>query len=300
MPPALDVLPEVTTALQTGRPVVALVTSPVTHSLPRPVNLEAARSAASAVRVEGAVPAFLAVIRGRLTVGLNDASLQELAHADNAIKASRRDLGVAVAQGRTAGTTVAAALALAHWAGIRLLASGNIGGAHGNGQSWDVSADLVELSRTPVAVVCGGARSILDLQRTSEILESYSVPVVGYRTNHLPAFYIPISQTPVSARVDTPVSAAALLAAHWDVGGAGVVLAQPVAAAVALQPDEFANGLLELERQAASNVPGSPAVSLTARLSRLTRGKTVRAYQAIYIASARLAAQVAVRLAART
>jgi pseudouridylate synthase len=297
MIPSLDVLPEVATALQTGKPVVALVTAPLTHSLPRPVNLDAARSAALAIRSEGAVPAFLAVMRGRLTVGLSDASLHELVNADKAVKASRRDLGLVVAQHLAAGTTVAAALAMAHWAGIRLLASGNIGGAHSNGQSWDVSADLVELSRTPVAVVCGGARSILDLQRTAEILESYSVPVVGYRTSMLPAFYIPISQTPVSARVDTPEAAAAMLRAHWDVGGAGLVLAQPAAQEIALQPDEFANGLLELERQAASNVPGSPPVSLTARLSRLTRGKTVRAYQAIYIASARLAAQIAVRMA---
>jgi pseudouridylate synthase len=297
MLPTLDIRPEVAAALKAGRPVVALITAPLTHSLPRPVNLETALGAAKAVQSAGAVPAFLAVLRGRLTVGLDEAGLAELSHADNTMKASRRDLGIAVAQGRSAGTSVGAGLAMAHWAGIRLLASGNIGGAHGDAQSWDISADLLELSRTPVAVVCGGARSILDLTRTAQILESYSVPVIGYQTSHFPAFYIALSQTAVSARVNTPQEAAGVLTAHWDTGGAGLVLAQPAAAEVALEPDEFAYGLLQVERQAASDLPGSPPISLTARLSRLTRGKTVRAYHAIYIASARLAAEVAVRVA---
>ncbi len=293
MTPSLEILPEVASALQAGQPVVALVTAPLTHSLPRPVNFDTALGAGKAVRSAGAVPAYLAVIRGRLTVGLDEKGLDELCHADNVYKASRRDLGITVGLGRSAGTSVAASLALAHWAGIRLVASGNIGGASGD-QSWDISADLLELSRTPVAVVCGGARSILDLSRTAQILESYSVPVVGYRTNQFPAFYVPLSQTGVTVRVDTPQSAAELLSAHWSTEGAGVVLAQPAAAEVALEPDEFANGLLQVERQAVSDLPGSPAVSTTARLSRLTRGKTVRAYQAIYVASARLAAEVAV------
>jgi pseudouridine-5'-phosphate glycosidase len=298
-PPPLDVRPDVAAALAVGRPVVGLVTAPLLLSLPQPAGLETARAAEEVVRHEGAVPAFLAVVAGRLTVGLDVAQLDALARGD-VHKASRRDLGVAVALGRNAGTTVAAGMYLAHRAGIRLVATSSIGGAHAGGdQAWDVSADLVELGRTPVAVVCAGARSILDLPRTVEMLETYAVPVIGYRTDHFPAFYIRLGRPKVSVRADDAAQAAALLTAHWGLDGAGVVLAQPAAEDVALGPDEFAHGLLELERQAAHEAGGGPAAaSPTARLARLTRGKTLRAYRAIYVANAGLAAQVAGRLAA--
>jgi pseudouridine-5'-phosphate glycosidase len=297
---AFDVHAEVADALRQGRAVVALESAGTSHGLPWPVNLETARAAEEAVRAEGAVPATLAVWKGRPTVGLEAAQLEALARGPGILKVSRRDLTAAVLHGQTAGTTVAASLYLAHHAGLRVCASGGIGGAHrGSEQSFDISSDLLELSRTPVAVVCAGAKGILDLSRTLEILESYAVPVVGYGTDKFPAFYLPQSSEPVSARVDTPQQAAAFLAAHWWLEGAGVVLAQPLPPEVALEPDDFAHGLLEAERQAAyGEVRGKDLTPfLMGRLDRLTRGKTVRANQALRVANARLAARVARHLA---
>ncbi|HZY83534.1 MAG TPA: pseudouridine-5'-phosphate glycosidase, partial [Gemmataceae bacterium] len=202
-PEVIDVRPEVAAALRQGKPVVALESTLIAHGLPRPLNLETARSAEEAVRQEGAVPATLAVLRGVPTVGLDGAELQELALADvnitcdGVLKASSRDLAAAVARKRTAATTVAATMWLAHRAGIRVFATGGIGGVHrGATQTWDVSADLAELARTPVAVVCAGAKSILDLPRTLEVLETLSVPVVGYGTDEFPAFFVRSSGLP--------------------------------------------------------------------------------------------------------
>lgn len=295
-PPAIDVRPEVAAALRAGRPVVALESTLIAHGLPWPLNLETARAAEAAVRGQGAVPATIAVLGGRLTVGLTDAELELLARANDVLKASRRDLAVAVAQGRTAATTVAATMFLAHQAGIRLFATGGIGGAHhGVHHTWDISADLLELARTPVAVVCAGAKSILDIPRTLEILETHSVPVVGYGTNDFPAFYVYSSGERVSGRVDTPEQAAALLAAHWSLGGAGVVIAQPVALEVALEARELEQALAHAESAATNaKVRGKELTPfLLARLAALTEGRTLRANQALVIANARLAAQVA-------
>jgi pseudouridine-5'-phosphate glycosidase len=300
MDPFLDVRPDVAAAIEAGQAVVALVSTPVAHSLPWPSNLETARQAEAAVRAEGAVPAFVAIRAGRPTLGLDDAQLEALARGPGVLKASRRDLGGAVALRRTAAATVAATMHLARRVGVRVVATGGIGGAHlGSEHTFDISADLIELSRTPAAVVCAGARSILDLGRTVEILETYGVPVIGYGTDTFPAFYVRSSSQPVSARVNTAADAAALLRAHWALEGAGVVLAQPVAAEVALRPDEL-HGMLEVERQVAvQHARGSDhTIHLTARLDRLTKGKTLRAYQSILVANARLAAQVARQLAA--
>jgi pseudouridine-5'-phosphate glycosidase len=292
----LDVRPEVAAALRDGWAVVALESTLIAHGLPRPLNLETARQAEAVVREQGAVPATVAVLRGVPTVGLGDAELQSLAHADDVLKASTRDLPAAIAQRRTAATTVAATMLLAHRAGIRVFATGGIGGVHrGAAETWDVSADLTELARTPVAVVCAGAKSILDLPRTLEVLETYSVPVVGYGTDEFPAFYVRSSGLPLPARVDTPDEAAALLAVRWSLGGAGVVLAQPLDASTALGHEEFEAALAEAERQAAARQVRGPALTpfLLARLAEITGGRTLRANQALIVANARLAAQVA-------
>jgi pseudouridine-5'-phosphate glycosidase len=292
----LDVRPEVRDALRTGRPVVALESALIAHGLPWPLNLETARAAEAAVRAEGAVPATIAVWEGRLTVGLSEEHLLGLANRKDVLKASRRDLAVAVAQGRTAATTVAATMFVAHRAGIRLFATGGIGGAHrGTAGEWDVSADLLELARTPVAVVCAGAKSILDIPRTLEILETHGVLVVGYGTDEFPAFYLRSSGDPVTARVDDPEQAARLLAAHWTLEGAGVVLAQPVCPEAALEPGELERLLGEAEGQAAAGGIRGPEVTpfLLARLGELTEGKSLRANQALVVANARLAARVA-------
>jgi pseudouridine-5'-phosphate glycosidase len=278
--------------------VVALESTLIAHGLPFPQNLETARAAEQTVRQEGAVPATIAVLRGRPTVGLNDAELAELAQMGGVLKASRRDLATAVAQKRTAATTVAATLFLAHAVGIRIFATGGIGGAHRAEHAWDISADLYELARTPAAVVCAGAKSILDLPRTLEILETHGVPVVGYRTDEFPAFYLPTSGCPVSARVNSPEAAAALLQAHWNLNGAGVVLAQPIEADVILEAGELETALMTAETEAAdAGVRGKELTPfLLSRLHRITEGKTLRLNQALVIANARLAARVAVAL----
>jgi pseudouridine-5'-phosphate glycosidase len=301
--PSLDVRPELAEALRMGRPVVALESTLIAHGLPWPLNLETARAAEAAVRGEGAVPATIAVWRGRPTVGLSDAELEELASARNVRKASTRDLAAAVAQGATAATTVAATMVLAHRAGVRIFATGAIGGVHPRGRRGkatilDVSADLTELARTPVAVVCAGAKSILDLAGTLEVLETNGIPVIGYKTDDFPAFYLDASGLPVSARVDSPIEAAALLKAHWVLGGAGVVLAQPVSKEEALHPGNFAKHL-ERAKQLAEDAHvhgGALTPFLLARLAELTEGATLRANRALVLANARLAARVAVAL----
>jgi pseudouridylate synthase len=235
------------------------------------------------------------VIDGRPTIGLDDGELRRLAQSDDVIKASRRDLAFAVAQRRTASTTVAGTMMLAHLAGIRIFATGGIGGAHRGPHAWDVSADLSELARTPVAVVCAGAKSILDIPRTLEILETQSVPVIGYRTDQFPAFFISSSGEPTMIRVDTPAAAADLLRAHWALGGNGVVLAQPVDEHVALEPDAFLSALSTAERDAVGGgIRGKELTPfLLSRLADITEGQTLKANHALVIANARLAAQIA-------
>jgi pseudouridine-5'-phosphate glycosidase len=293
---SLEVRPPIAAALQAGQPIVALESTLIAHGLPWPTNVETAYAAAAAVRSEGAVPATIAVLNGQPTIGLTEAEIRALAQAPGVLKASRRDLGLAIAQGRTAATTVAATMTLAHRAGLCTFATGGIGGAHR--ETWDLSADLIELARIPVAVVCAGAKSILDLPRTLELLETLSVPVLGYGTDTFPAFYMQSSGEPVSGRIDTPSEAASVLRAHWDLGGGGVVLAQPVPGDVALDADELNVALAEAERQAtARGVRGKELTPfLLARLAELTGGKTLRANQALIVANARLAAQVAVAL----
>jgi pseudouridine-5'-phosphate glycosidase len=294
--PFLDVHPEVAEAVRAGRPVVALESTLIAHGLPWPLNLETARAAEETVRREGATPATVAVWCGRPTVGLSDRILEGLARGKDILKASRRDLAFAVAQGRTAATTVAATMYLAHRAGIRLFATGGIGGAHPDtGQPWDISADLVELARTPVAVVCAGAKSILDIPRTLEIIETLGVPVIGYGADEFPAFYLRSSGLPVTARVDRPEDAAAVIAAHWTLGGAGLVLAQPVARDVALEQREFSDALARAEAEAVqANIRGNALTPfLLARLATATGGKTLKANQSLVIENARLAARIA-------
>jgi pseudouridine-5'-phosphate glycosidase len=302
-PSLLDVRPEVAAAISDGRPVVALESTLISHGLPWSINLETAREAEAAIRKEGAIPATIAVIRGRPTIGLGDSELEMLAQGQNVSKASRRDLAGAVAQERTAATTVAASMFLAHQAGIRVLATGGIGGAHrGVSQSWDISSDLVELARTPVAVVCSGAKSILDIPRTLEVLETLGVPVVGYETSEFPAFYVRSSGESISARVNSPKEAAAFCTAHWNLRGAGVVLAQPVPTAVALLPNEHDEALAKAESEATAQGIRGPALTpfLLARMAKATGGKSLRANRDLVVNNARLGSQVARMLPSAT
>jgi pseudouridine-5'-phosphate glycosidase len=295
-PLPIDIRPEVAAALQSKRPIVAMASAPIAHSLTWPDNLEIARLAEAAARQEGVVLALVAICKGRLTVGLSSAEVEALARGGSTLRVSRRDIATAVARHLTAATTVSASMYLASRVGISLVVTGAIGGASGSSAgTLDISADLMELSRTPVAVVTAGARSVADVPHTAEILESYCVPVIGYGTDSFPAFYQRPGSQPVSVRSDTPVDTAALLAAHWGTGGAGVVVAQPTPEAVALSPDELQPALREVRQQAvksgmqAKDLP--PA--LMERLNRMTRGRALRAYRAILEANTRLAAQIA-------
>lgn len=291
----LSVRADVAEALRQGQPVVALESSLITHGLPWPVNLQTAQAAEAVIREEGAIPATIAVLNGRPTVGLSEDQLEQLAKCEDAIKSSRRDLAFAVVQRRTAATTVAATMYLASLAGVRIFATGGIGGAHRDNNPWDISADLTELAHTPVAVICAGAKSILDIPRTLEILETQGVPVVGYGTDEFPAFYLHSSGEEITARVDSPNEAADLLRAHWQLGGSGIVVAQPVDKHVALEPDDFITALSAAEQLAVGvGVRGKELTPfLLGRLNEITAGQTLRANRALIVANARLAAQVA-------
>ncbi|MFO0967169.1 MAG: pseudouridine-5'-phosphate glycosidase [Gemmataceae bacterium] len=292
----LQIRADVAAAIQQRRPVVALESTLIAHGLPWPLNLETARDSEAAVRAEGALPATIAVLDGRPTVGLCEAELEGLARCKNVVKASRRDLATAVAMRFTASTTVAATMALAAKAGVRILATGGIGGAHPDTtHPWDISADIAELSRTPVAVVCAGAKSILDIPRTLELLETAGVPVLGFGTDEFPAFYVQSSGQRLTARVDSARQAADICRAHWELGGCGVVLAQPIEGTVALAPDTFMSALSEAERDAVGEgVRGKELTPfLLSKLHEITHGQTLRANHALVIANARLAAQVA-------
>jgi pseudouridylate synthase len=295
----LDIRPEVSAALAAQQPVVVLESTLIAHGLPWPANLETAQAAEAAIRAEGAVPATVAVWQGRPIIGLDAGQLEQLARQPQVRKASSRDLAAALVQKAFAATTVAATMVLARRAGLRVFATGGIGGVHPvGGAGFDISADVLELARTPVAVVCAGAKGILDLAATLEMLETMSVPVVGYGTDEFPAFLLASSGLPISARVDSPKEAAALLEAHWRLGGAGVVLAQPLPGETALEADVFHKALVRAESQARAEGVRGPALTpfLLARLAELTEGRTLRANQALIVANARLAARVAAAL----
>ncbi len=293
----LDVRPTVAEALAGGRAVVALESTLIAHGLPWPVNLETARAAEGVVAESGAVPATVAVWQGVPTVGLADHEIEQLARSTLVRKAGARDLAAAVVQKALAATTVSATMRLAHLAGIRVFATGGIGGVHPGpgGAALDVSADLLELARTPVAVVCAGAKSILDLPATLEVLETHGVPVLGYQTDELPAFYLASSGLRVPVRVDSPGEAATLVRCHWQLGGAGVVLARPLPEEAALSREDLDQALAQAHEEARQARVSGQALTpfLLARLAQRTGGRTLKANRALIVANARLAAEVA-------
>jgi pseudouridine-5'-phosphate glycosidase len=288
-------------ALAAGRPVVALESTVIAHGLPFPQNLELARAMEEEVRAAGAVPATVGVVRGVPTVGMDDAAIMRFARADGVLKVSRRDLGYAVAVGRDGATTVAATMALAALAGVPVFATGGIGGVHrGARESWDISGDLTELARTPVLVVCAGAKAILDLPATLEHLETAGVPVLGLATDEFPAFYSVSSGLPVAARVETPAEAAAVWRAHRALGGGGgLLLAVPPPAEAALPPAQIEPVIQRALAQAAAAGVRGQAVTpfLLAAVARETHGESLRANMALLRQNARVAAAVAAALA---
>ena len=302
-PVPIRVAPDVRDALAAGRPVVALESTLIAHGLPRPDNLEVARAAESIVRQEGAIPATVGVIAGVPTVGLDGAALERLATRDDVAKLSARDLAPAVALGRDGATTVAATAVLAARAGIRLFATGGLGGVHrGARETWDESADLVTLGQTPIAVVCAGVKSVLDVGATLERLESLNVAVAGYRTDRFPAFYLTDSGYALDWAVPDERAAAALLAAHFalDPTGGGVILANPIPEAEQLDPDLHRRALESgLAAAARAGVTGKAVTPfLLDHFRRETGGASLAVNVKIILGNARLAARVAAALAA--
>ncbi len=288
---------EVAAALRSGRPVVALESTLVTHGLPWPVNLDTARACEAAIRAAGAIPATIAIRHGEPAVGLLDFQLEELARSTTAFKASRRDLGVCVALKRLAGTTVSATMALAHAVGIRVFATGGIGGAHRPpAPASDISADLVELGRTPVLVVCAGAKSILDLPRTLEILDALGVPVLGFRTDVFPTFYTAGGDLPVSARVESAAEAAAVFRAHCQLGVSGALLANPLPEIDAIPAVDFERARQKAEADAAGVTGARLTPFLLKRIAELLGPAVLDANRTLIVNNARLAAEVACSL----
>jgi len=298
----LTILPDVAAALADGRPVVALESTIVTHGMPFPQNLETARAVEAVVRAGGAVPATIAIADGRIHVGLDDGGLARIAAAGPAAaKASRRDLAVLLAAGAIAGTTVATTMMAAAMAGIRVFATGGIGGVHrGAEATFDVSADLMEFARTPVAVVCAGAKSILDLPKTLEVLETEGVPVIGYRTGVFPAFFSRDSGAAVPHRLDTAAEIARVAALHWRLGGGGVLVGNPIPEADALPAAEIeAEIAAAVADAAAAGIRGKDVTPfLLARIVTLTAGRSLAANIALVKNNAALAAEIAGSLAA--
>ena len=302
VPALYDVRPGVAEAVAAGAPVVALESTVIAHGLPRPRNLETALRLEALVREAGAVPATIGVMAGRVVVGLSTTEVEALADADAVTKVSRRDLAAVVAGGAMGATTVAATMIAAAAAGIAVFATGGIGGVHRGGEaSLDVSADLAELARTPVAVVCAGAKAILDVPRTLEVLETQGVPVVGFGTDRFPAFYVRDSGLAVAARVDSADAAAAVIAAHRRLGlGGGLVIANPPPAAQAMAASEVeALIAAALAAADAAGVHGKDVTPfLLDQLARASNGRTLETNIALLEDNARLGARIAIALAA--
>ena len=304
----LSIAPDVAAALAAGDPVVALESTLISHGLPHPQNLEVAIAAEAEVRTAGAVPATVAIRDGRILVGLDAASIEALATAPagSVRKAARPSLAAALEAGGWAATTVSATMIAAHAAGIAVFATGGIGGVHrgvlGAGASLDISSDLEELARTPVAVVCAGPKAILDVPATLEYLETRGVPVVAVGQDELPGFFTRSAGIPAPATVPDIAAAAALVETHLGLDlGSGVVICVPVPQADAL-PQAIAREAIETAvREADEAGIGGPALTpwLLARIAGLTQGASIRANTALIVNDARVAGELAVHLARR-
>lgn len=308
MDPLISVRSDIAAALAAGAPVVALESTVIAHGLPHPHNLDTALQMEAAVRESGAVPATIALLDGQLVVGLTKDQISFIAEAKDVAKASSSDLSALVASRRPGATTVAGTVFIAARAGIDIVATGGIGGAHrGSENTFDISADLTELARTPVAVVCSGAKVILDLPRTVEILETLGVPVVGYSTNEFPAFYSRESGLALQHRVDTPDEAARVMYVQRDLRGpregmnSGILIVNPPPSEKALPRDEIeffiSNAVAAAETAGIRGKAVTPF--LLQELAHHSSGRTLQTNIALLIANARLAATIAVAYSAR-
>ncbi|MFQ3674084.1 MAG: pseudouridine-5'-phosphate glycosidase [Aggregatilineales bacterium] len=284
-------------ALQQKRPVVALESTVITHGLPYPANVETALVMEQAVRDGGAVPATIAVLKGQITVGLTREQIEALGQSQPGTvrKCSRRDLPIAIGLHEDAATTVAGTMIVAHMAGIQVFATGGIGGVH-RGAPYDISADLMELGRTPVVVVCSGAKSILDLPLTLEVLETQGVPILGYQTDSLPAFYSRDSGLAIDVRVETPEQVARIVRAARQINAQhGILVTVPVPAEHAIDYQTAEAAIDQATKEAAAQGVHGKAVTpfVLARVAQLTGGHSMTANRALLANNARVAAQIA-------
>ena len=293
---------EVADAIAGGGPVVALESTIITHGMPYPANLETALAVEAVIRENGAIPATIAVVNGALKVGLEPAELEALAKTKGVVKASGRDLAVAMVRGISAGTTVSATMLLADLAGIDIFATGGVGGVHrGAEQTFDISADLTELGRTKTAVVCAGVKSILDIAKTLEYLETQRVPVIAYGTDEFPAFFTRRSGFAADHRLDTPEEIAKAMLLHHRLGtGTGLLIANPIPEASALDPEFIDGTIADAVAEAEAKGIGRKELTpfLLARINELSRGESLKANIELVKNNAALAAKMAVAYAA--
>jgi pseudouridine-5'-phosphate glycosidase len=299
----LSISADVKAALKAGKAVVALESTIITHGMPYPQNLEMAKNVETVVRAHGAVPATIAIMDGRFCVGVSGEDLERLAlEGGKAAKASRRDVSSLLVKGAIAGTTVATTMQIAALAGIHVFATGGIGGVHrGAEDTFDISADLEELSRTPVAVICAGAKSILDIAKTLEVLETNGVPVIGYGTDDFPAFWARKSGHKVDHRFDNVGDIAKVVGMQTDLGMGGVLIANPIPEADELDAASIEARIAEAIRGAEAEGVSRKELTpfLLKRIFELTEGKSLVANIALVENNAKVAAQIAVALAAR-
>ncbi|QTN35723.1 pseudouridine-5'-phosphate glycosidase [Cognatishimia activa] len=291
---------DVAAAKAAGKPIVALESTIITHGMPYPQNVEVARQVEATVRAEGAVPATIAILDGELLIGLTDAQLEQLAQAKDVMKVSRADMPVCMAAGRNGATTVAATMIAAHLAGISVFATGGIGGVHkGADQSFDISADLMELAQTPVSVVAAGAKAILDIPKTLEVLETQGVPVIAIGQDDFPAFWSRSSGLPAPLRLDSPVEIAKAYVMRAQMGlPGGQLIANPIPEADEIAAETLAPIIKEAtEAASAQGIAGKDVTPfLLSRIFETTEGKSLTSNIALVLNNARVAAKIATEI----
>ena len=294
----MDISTEVQQALKTGLPIVALESTIISHGMPFPQNLKTALTVEKIIREESAVPATIAILNGRIKIGLSQHELEQFAKQTSQIKVSRRDLPLVISQKQSGGTTVAATMICAKLAGIAVFVTGGIGGVHRESENtMDISADLMELAQTNVAVVCAGIKSILDIPRTLEYLETQGVPVIGYKTEEFPAFYTPLSGSLVQSRLDTPEEIAHCMKIKWKLGlDGGIVIGNPVQEQDAMDASIIQQAISEALRDAAQKQIEGKNVTpfLLERINRLTMGESLKSNISLVCNNAHLGAKIAV------
>ena len=293
----MDISEEIQNSIKKNGPVVALESTIISHGMPFPQNLETALEVESIIRKEGAIPATIAVVEGRIKIGLSNLELEQFAQGTKTVKVSSRDLPLAISQKQDGGTTVAASMICASMAGISVFVTGGIGGVHrGSEKTMDISGDLMELARTNVAVVCAGIKSILDIPRTLEYLETQGVPVIGYRTDEFPAFYTTTSGYSVQSRINTAEEIARCMKVKWELGlEGGMVIANPVLREDAMDEEVIEEAITKSLKEASEKGIDGKAVTpfLLERISQLTDGESLKTNIALVCNNALVGAKIA-------